>query len=87
MPCSNGWRIKRTCRRVLLTVHFILAPQAMAAIPEDWKKTPYAHEATNRALGDFLQDLVHTLGLQLHIDGQLQGVVHGKLRSDTLKGF
>ena len=56
----------------------------MAAVPAEWKNTPYAHEANNRALRGFLQDFAHTVGLQLHIDGTLPGVVNGKLRADTL---
>lgn len=31
-----------------------------------------------------MQDFAHTVGLQLQIDGPLQGVVNGKLRADTL---
>lgn len=87
MRCSSVFGVKYACRLVLLAQVCILIPQATAAIPEDWKKTPYAHEATNRPLRDFLEDLVQTLGLKLQIDGQLQGMVHGKLRSDSLKAF
>ena len=87
MRCSNVLGVKYACRLVLLAHVSILIPLATAAIPEDWKKTPYAHEATNRPLRDFMEDLVQTLGLRLQIDGQLQGMVHGKRRSDSLKAF
>jgi len=87
MRCSNVLGVKYACRLVLLAHVSILIPLATAAIPEDWKKTPYAHEATNRPLRDFMEDLVQTLGLRLQIDGQLQGIVHGKRRSDSLKAF
>ena len=79
--------IKRASQIALLTYLFILMPHAMAAVPDDWKKTPYAHEASNRMLRDVLEDFAHTVGLQLQIDGSLQGVVNGKLRADTLPGF
>lgn len=59
-------------------------PKAMAAVPQDWKKTPYAHETNSKTLPVFLEDLAHTVGLQLQIDGELQGTVQGKLRADTL---
>ncbi len=78
-----AWNL-RTCWQALLPWAFLLAAEAQAAIPEEWKNTPYAHEANNRALRGFLQDFAHTVGLQLQIDGPLQGVVNGKLRADTL---
>lgn len=79
--------LKRATRLALLPCLYLLATKTMAAVPEEWKNTPYAHEANNRALGDFLQDFAHTAGLQLQIDGVLQGVVNGKLRADTLTGL
>ncbi|WP_256666361.1 type III secretion system outer membrane ring subunit SctC [Pseudomonas sp. FSL R10-2964] len=66
---------------------FLLANGAMAAIPQEWQKTPYAHEANNLSVPDFLGAFAHTVGLQLQIDGALQGVVNGKLRADTLTGL
>lgn len=74
----------RAC--ALLLCFLMPMAEAMAAIPEDWKKTPYAHEAVHRDVSDFLQDFAHTTGLQLHIDGLLEGTVNGKVRSDTLTG-
>lgn len=59
----------------------------MAAVPQEWQKTPYAHEANNLSVPDFLGAFAHTVGLQLQIDGALQGVVNGKLRADTLTGL
>ena len=79
--------IKRASQIALLPYLFILMPHVMAAVPDDWKKTPYAHEASNRMLRDVLEDFAHTVGLQLQIDGSLQGVINGKLRADTLLGF
>ena len=76
--------IKRARCLALLSCALLLAPGTMAAVPAEWKNTPYAHEANNRALRGFLQDFAHTVGLQLHIDGTLPGVVNGKLRADTL---
>ena len=76
--------IMRASQIALLPCVFMLMPQVMAAAPDEWKKTPYAHEASSRALRDFLGDFAHTVGLQLQIDGSVQGVVNGKLRSDTL---
>ncbi|MDN5453743.1 MAG: hypothetical protein L0G28_10660 [Pseudomonas sp.] len=66
---------------------FLLANGAMAAVPQEWQKTPYAHEANNLSVPDFLGAFAHTVGLQLQIDGALQGVVNGKLRADTLTGL
>lgn len=68
---------------LLLFLH-MHTPQAMAAVPEEWKKTPYAYDAVNRTLRDFLEDLAHSAGLQLQIEGELEGAVHGKIRSNTL---
>ena len=73
-----AWNL-RTCWQALLPWAFLLAAEALAAVPEERKNTPYAHEANNRALRGFLQDFAHTVGLQLQIDGPLQGVVNGKL--------
>ena len=80
-------RFKRASQILLLSYLFVLIPQVMAAVPDEWKKTPYAHEVSNRALRDFLGDFAHTVGLQLQIDGSLQGVVNGKLRANTLPGL
>lgn len=78
------WRASHAGCLALTLCLILLPPKAMAAVPPDWKKTPYAHETTNKALPVFLEDLAHTVGLQLQIDGELQGTVQGKLRADTL---
>lgn len=78
---------KHSLQWALLPALFLLANGAMAAIPQEWQKTPYAHEATNLSVPDFLGAFAHTVGLQLQIDGALQGVVNGKLRADTLTGL
>ncbi|WP_256930181.1 type III secretion system outer membrane ring subunit SctC [Pseudomonas sp. D1HM] len=77
-------RFKFSWHIIALLLALLLIPQVMAAAPEDWKKTPYAHEATHRAVGDFLHDFAHTVGLQLQIDGLLEGTVNGKIRAETL---
>ena len=68
----------------LLLCFLMPMAEAMAAIPKDWKKTPYAHEAVHRDVSDFLQDFAHTTGLQLQIDGLLEGTVNGKIRAGSL---
>lgn len=78
---------KHSLQWALLPALFLLANGAMAAIPQEWQKTPYAHEANNLSVPDFLGAFAHTVGLQLQIDGALQGVVNGKLRADTLTGL
>ncbi len=78
---------KHSLQRALLPALFLLANGAMAAVPQEWQKTPYAHEANNLSVPDFLGAFAHTVGLQLQIDGALQGVVNGKLRADTLTGL
>ncbi|WP_300729768.1 type III secretion system outer membrane ring subunit SctC [Pseudomonas sp.] len=69
---------------VLALCLIIPTPKAIAAVPQDWSKTPYAHETALKALPVFLEDFARTVGLQLHIDGDVQGTVQGKLRADTL---
>ena len=76
--------VKRASYLALLSCVLLRPPEAMAAVPADWKNTPYAREANNLPLRAFLQEFAHTVGLQLHIDGTLPGVVNGKLRADTL---
>ena len=78
---------KHSLQWALLPALFLLANGAMAAVPQEWQKTPYAHEANNLSVPDFLGAFAHTVGLQLQIDGALQGVVNGKLRADTLTGL
>lgn len=78
---------KHSLQRALLPALFLLAHGAMAAVPQEWQKTPYAHEANKLSVPDFLGAFAHTVGLQLKIDGALQGVVNGKLRADTLTGL
>ena len=80
-------RIKGLSQMLLLPYLFILIPHATAAVPDEWKKTPYAHEASNQSLRDFLRDFAHAAGLQLQIDGSLSGVVNGRLRAETLSGL
>lgn len=77
-------RVRLASYIVLALCIFMPTLKAMAAVPPDWKITPYAHETTHKALAVFLEDFAHTVGLQLHIDGELQGTLQGKLRADTL---
>lgn len=86
-PCLPVSFITSVRVSALLLCFLMPMTEAMAAVPEDWKKTPYAHEAVHREVRDFLQDFAHTTGLQLHIDGLLEGTVNGKVRSDTLTGI
>ena len=79
--------LKRSLQLAQLPAFFLLVHGAMAAVPQEWQKTPYAHEANNLSVPDFLGAFAHTVGLQLQIDGALQGVVNGKLRADTLTGL
>ena len=79
--------VKRASYLALLSCVLLRPPEAMAAVPADWKNTPYAREASNLPLRAFLQEFAHTVGLQLQIDGALQGVLRGKLRADTLTGL
>jgi type III secretion protein C len=47
-----NWNL-RTCWQALLPCAFLLADETLAAVPEEWKNTPYAHEANHRALRGF----------------------------------
>lgn len=55
----------------------------MAAIPTAWKNTAYAYEARTSPLQEVLADFSHTFGVQLEVDGLLEGTVNGRLRSET----
>ncbi|MEX5491574.1 type III secretion system outer membrane ring subunit SctC [Pseudomonas asgharzadehiana] len=77
--------IKSPHWRCLLALPFLLAPlhSALAAIPAEWKNTAYAYEAEHKPLQEVLEDFAQTFGIQVQIDGLLEGSVNGKIRANT----
>lgn len=56
---------------------------AEAAIPTDWKNTPYAYDAQNTPLAKVLGDFANTFAVQLVIDGTVKGTVDGRMRAES----
>ncbi len=71
--------------RSLMLLPWLLAPleSTLAAIPAEWKNTAYAYEAQHKPLRDVLEDFAQTFGIQLQVEGLLEGVVNGKIRANT----
>lgn len=61
----------------------LAVPGTEAAIPPEWKNTSYAYEAEHKPIRDMLEDFAQTFGVQLQIDGMLEGNVNGKIRANT----
>lgn len=64
-----------------------LFTQAQAAVPTDWKNTPYAYDAQNASLANVLGDFANTFGVQLVIDGTVAGTVDGRMRAESPQAF
>lgn len=60
---------------------------AEAAIPTDWKNTPYAYDAQNTPLAKVLGDFANTFAVQLVIDGTVKGTVDGRMRAESPQAF
>ncbi|TFY86937.1 EscC/YscC/HrcC family type III secretion system outer membrane ring protein [Pseudomonas kairouanensis] len=73
-----GWRSLFALPLLLLPVH-----NSLAAIPAEWKNTAYAYEAEHKPLREVLDDFAQTFGIQLQIEGLLDGNVNGKIRANT----
>lgn len=64
-----------------------MGTSAFAAIPEEWKKTPYAYEANQSQLSMVLQDFVDAFGMKLDMP-PLDGIlIDGRIRTDTPQAF
>ncbi|MFL7961149.1 MULTISPECIES: type III secretion system outer membrane ring subunit SctC [unclassified Pseudomonas] len=64
-----------------------LGMPAGAAVPTDWKNTPYAYDAQATPLAKVLGDFANTFGVQLVIDGTVQGNVEGRMRAESPQAF
>lgn len=60
---------------------------AEAAIPTDWKNTPYAYDAQSTPLAKVLGDFANTFAVQLVIDGTVKGTVEGRMRAESPQAF
>lgn len=60
---------------------------AEAAVPTDWKNTPYAYDAQNTPLPKVLGDFTNTFGVQLVLDGNVKGTVDGRMRAESPQAF
>uniref|UniRef100_UPI00046483C5 secretin N-terminal domain-containing protein n=1 Tax=Pseudomonas kilonensis TaxID=132476 RepID=UPI00046483C5 len=60
---------------------------AAAAIPTDWKNTPYAYDAQSTPLTKVLGDFANTFAVQLVIDGTVKGTVDGRMRAESPQAF
>ncbi|WP_338724481.1 type III secretion system outer membrane ring subunit SctC [Pseudomonas tolaasii] len=76
---------RRAGWRSLLALPWLLLPWGAteAAIPSEWKNTAYAYEAQYKPLREVLEDFAQTFGIQLQVEGLLEGVVNGKIRANT----
>ncbi|EJK98867.1 type III secretion outer membrane protein RscC [Pseudomonas fluorescens Q2-87] len=64
-----------------------LGMPAQAAVPTDWKNTPYAYDAQNTPLAKVLGDFANTFAVQLVIDGTVKGTVEGRMRAESPQAF
>ncbi|MGN8344709.1 type III secretion system outer membrane ring subunit SctC [Pseudomonas sp. SMV71] len=64
-----------------------LAAPTQAAVPTDWKNTPYAYDAQATPLTKVLDDFANTFGVQLVIDGTVKGTVEGRMRAESPQAF
>ncbi|KQM52836.1 secretin [Pseudomonas sp. Leaf15] len=71
--------------RGLLMLPWLFVPwgSTLAAIPPEWKNTAYAYEAQHKPLREVLEDFAQTFGIQLQVEGLLDGTVNGKIRANT----
>nr|BFE93248.1 hypothetical protein GCM10020185_37840 [Pseudomonas brassicacearum subsp. brassicacearum] len=60
---------------------------AQAAVPTDWKNTPYAYDAQSTPLAKVLGDFANTFAVQLVIDGTVKGTVDGRMRAESPQAF
>ncbi|MFB4391333.1 MULTISPECIES: type III secretion system outer membrane ring subunit SctC [unclassified Pseudomonas] len=72
---------------LLLAGSLGLAGPTQAAVPTDWKNTPYAYDAQATLLAKVLDDFANTFGVQLVIDGTVNGTVDGRMRAESPQAF
>lgn len=82
---SSACATKSSHWRSLMLLPWLLAPleSTLAAIPPEWKNTAYAYEAQHKPLREVLEDFAQTFGIQLQVEGLLEGIVNGKIRANT----
>ncbi|MBT2298551.1 type III secretion system outer membrane ring subunit SctC [Pseudomonas fluorescens] len=74
---------KECCALALLGA---LAWPAMAAVPEEWRTSAYAYEASQTPLETVLRDFANAYGVGLKLSG-VSGVVDAKLRAANAQEF
>jgi type III secretion protein C len=85
---SYHWHQLRKSLSIFAAVGALsVAGSLQAAIPTDWKNTPYAYEAQETPLSTVLTDFTNTFGVQLAIDGNVSGTVNGRMRAETPQAF
>lgn len=63
------------------------SPAALAAVPDEWKRTAYAYEADQAQLSTVLTDFANSFNVKLELDDKVTGVVNGHMRADNPKAF
>ncbi|MBV4464940.1 type III secretion protein C [Pseudomonas sp. F-14 TE3623] len=76
---------RRLCGWSLLSALAWPSP-ATAAVPEQWRQSPYAYEATQTPLATVLADFANSFGVSLDVGG-VSGVVDAKIRSANAQEF
>lgn len=74
---------KRLCGLALLAA---LSSPALAVVPDDWRQSAYAYEATQTPLETVLKDFANAYGVGLSLSG-VSGVVDAKLRAASAQEF
>ncbi|MEN2395530.1 type III secretion system outer membrane ring subunit SctC [Pseudomonas halotolerans] len=72
---------------LVLTGTLGLGVPTQAAVPTDWKNTPYAYDAQATPLAKVLDDFANTFAVQLVIDGSVTGTVEGRMRAENPQAF
>nr|BAG24121.1 HrcC [Pseudomonas cichorii] len=78
---------KQCLKRLLcLALLGMQAEVAMAAVPEEWRQSAYAYEASQAPLTTVLKDFASSYGVGLEMNG-VSGVVDAKIRAGNAQEF